>query len=398
MSQVLVLLKKHPQWLAVESVYHSLQAHGYRAFLAGGCVRDALLGMEARDLDIATDAAPEDIEKIFKKTVAVGKSFGVMRVLESGSDIEVATFRTDGDYKDGRRPDFVTFSSPEEDAQRRDFTVNALFYDLASDKVLDFVEGQADLRKKVIRTVGAPERRFSEDNLRLLRAVRFVAQLGFVIDGDTKRAIQKMAGKVMTVSGERLRDEWLKLLKSPYVEEGLREAVATGLMAVLFPYRNKDDSFTKTPWAEESWQFLALFLRSALNRNLAEALDLLKLSSRERRNIEDSWRFWNEDEFFWPRRQGEKLQLLAKPGVYFAFRVDADKNDEARYHDLISMWISLGESLPAPFLTGEDVRSHLQGVAIGQCLQEAYVRQLEKSFNSRGEALSWLTTYLKGMS
>lgn len=195
-------LKQHSQWPAVEEILQSLKLAGYECYLAGGCVRDALLGRPASDLDVATNATPEQIEKLFPKTIAVGKSFGVMRVLSRGSDIEVATFRKDGLYKDGRRPEDVSFSSPEEDAKRRDFTVNALFFDLSKEKVIDFVSGLEDLKQQTLRAVGDAFLRFEEDKLRILRALRFASQLGFVIESKTFQAIKISAPQVVQVSPE----------------------------------------------------------------------------------------------------------------------------------------------------------------------------------------------------
>lgn len=394
MSQIEVLLQQHSQWSAVKSIYHTLKAHGYKAFLAGGCVRDALLGVPAYDLDIATDATPDQIESLFAKTVNVGKIFGVMRVLEGGQDVEVATFRTDGEYLDGRRPEEVIFSSPEEDAQRRDFTVNALFYDLEAKKVLDFVQGQEDLATQTIRTVGEAHRRFQEDHLRLLRAVRFVGQLDFKIEQKTFACLQQMAPSVKTVSGERLRDEWGKLLKSAAVEKGLAAAVDSGLMTVLFPFRGQDASWSRHLY-NESWQLFAIFFRKASASDLKASLDMLKLSTRDRRCIEDSWGVWQNPQSLFSLRQGEQLQRLAKPGVRYAVDVLEVEAPSEVIHQLQEAWMQWGEILPVSFLTGDDVKGRLQGAAIGQCLQEALNLQLERKLTSREEALQWLASYLK---
>ncbi|MNK01178.1 CCA-adding enzyme [compost metagenome] len=395
MSQIEELLQQHSQWSAVNTIYHKLKAHGYKAFLAGGCVRDALLGVPAYDLDIATDATPDQIEKLFTKTVNVGKSFGVMRVLEAGQDIEVATFRTDGEYHDGRHPEGVHFSSPEEDAQRRDFTINALFFDLAAKQVLDFVDGQKDLGKKLIRTVGQAEKRFQEDHLRLLRAVRFSAQLNFEIETGTFECIKKMNSLVKSVSGERLRDEWGKLLKSASVEKGLKAAVDTGLMTVLFPFRAQDYSWDKKLFSEP-WQLLALFLRRAPQGELAKSLDMLKLSTKERRSIEEAWGTWQKPESLLSLRLGEQLQRLARPGVYYAFCILESESSTPEYRRLRESWQDFGETLPSPYLSGEDVKGQLQGPQIGYCLQEAFSLQLEKTIQSREAALEWLSAHVKG--
>jgi len=199
---------------AVEIV-RRLQTAGFSAFWVGGCVRDFLLGREPGDYDIATSALPEQVEKLFKRTVAVGRKFGVMVVVENGRPFQVATFRAEADYRDGRHPEQVTFGDAEADAQRRDFTVNGLFYDPVAEKLHDWVGGEKDLRAKIIRTIGSPGERFAEDHLRLLRAVRFAAQLGFEIEPQTFAAVRTLAPKIELISAERIRDELIKLFQPP---------------------------------------------------------------------------------------------------------------------------------------------------------------------------------------
>lgn len=397
MTSVLNLLQSHPQWSAVETIYHKLQTHGYKAFLAGGCVRDALLGIMANDLDVATDANPEVIEDLFEKTVSVGKVFGVMRVLVQGADIEVATFRTDGDYKDGRRPENIHFSSPQEDARRRDFTVNALFYDLSAQKVLDFVGGEADLRAGLLRAVGDPQKRFEEDHLRLLRAARFSAQLNFNLEAKSFSAVCEMAEKVKTVSGERIRDEMTKLLKARWPEKGLKVMVESGMMEALFPFRLRDNTWAYLPEAREPWQNLALFLRQAEESELKSALDLLRLSARERKAIEEAWYFWRQPTAFFSMNQGRKLMRLPREGLRFALScVQADLSQRSvEIADLLKQWEAWGQELPRPLLGGEDVKGRLFGKAIGNCLEQAYELQLEGKLKHREEALIWLKDYLE---
>ena len=194
-----------------KEIVHRLDAAGFQAFWVGGCVRDFLLGREPDDFDIATDAKPEQMEKLFERTVAVGRKFGVMVVVENKQQFQVATFRAEADYQDGRRPEKVVFASAEADALRRDFTVNGLFYDPLTEKIHDWIGGEKDLRAKIIRTIGAPEERFAEDHLRLLRAVRFAAQLDFQIELKTFAAIRLLAPKIKLISAERVRDELIKL-------------------------------------------------------------------------------------------------------------------------------------------------------------------------------------------
>lgn len=205
-----------PQTIA-RKIVDRLQGAGFTAFWVGGCVRDFLLGREPQDFDIATDARPEHIEKLFKKTIAVGRKFGVMIVVENKHQFQVATFRAEENYTDGRRPEKVVFSSAQADARRRDFTINGLFYDPLTEKIHDWVGGERDLHARIIRTIDAPAERFAEDHLRLLRAVRFAAQLNFEIEAETFAAIQSLAPKIKIISAERIRDELLKLFAAPKV-------------------------------------------------------------------------------------------------------------------------------------------------------------------------------------
>ena len=203
-----------PREIATEIVA-TLQHNGFAAFWVGGCVRDFLLGREPQDFDIATDAKPEAVERLFPKTIPVGRKFGVVIVVEGGLQFQVATFRAEADYQDGRRPEKVEFANAEADALRRDFTVNGLFYDPLTEKIHDWVGGETDLRAKIIRTIGMPVERFGEDHLRLLRAVRFAARLNFEIAPETFAAIQTLAPKIKLISAERVRDELVKLFAPP---------------------------------------------------------------------------------------------------------------------------------------------------------------------------------------
>jgi poly(A) polymerase len=216
-------------------IVRTLQAAGHSAFWVGGCVRDFLLGREPGDYDIATSALPEQIEALFPRTIPVGRKFGVIIVLVEEQQFQVATFRAEADYQDGRRPETVVFANAQADAARRDFTVNGLFFDPGSEKLHDWVGGEADLRAKIIRTIGSPGERFAEDHLRLLRAVRFAAQLGFAIEPATFAAIQKLAAKIKVISAERVRDELLKLFQPPHAARGLELLHAAGLLEHILP-------------------------------------------------------------------------------------------------------------------------------------------------------------------
>ena len=221
-------------------VVRQLRAAGHVALWAGGCVRDLLLGRAAKDFDVATSATPEQVRDLFgkRRTLAVGQCFGVIIVLaptKEAEPVEVATFRTEGAYLDGRRPTEVTFSTPEEDAQRRDFTINGMFYDPLEQRVLDYVGGEADLQRKVLRAIGDPHARMTEDKLRMLRAVRFAATLEFELESTTLAAVQQMASEMRVVSAERIAQELRRVLAHPTRMQGFRLLGQTGLLAVVFP-------------------------------------------------------------------------------------------------------------------------------------------------------------------
>jgi poly(A) polymerase len=183
-----------------------LREQGHVAYFAGGCVRDLLRGVTPKDIDIATDARPEKVQKLFPRTYAVGAHFGVIVVLQDGLQFEVATFRSDGAYVDGRRPESVTFATAEEDAARRDFTINGMFFDPVPEQVIDFVDGRADLESRLVRAIGDPAQRFAEDRLRMLRAVRFATTLGFDIDPATWSALVNRAPAI----GRSVRSGFVK--------------------------------------------------------------------------------------------------------------------------------------------------------------------------------------------
>lgn len=213
-----------------------LQRAGHTAYLAGGCVRDHLLGVEAKDYDVATSARPEEVQRLFPRvTNLTGKSFGVLRVLVEEEFFEVATFRQDGPYQDGRHPESVRFATAEEDAQRRDFTINGLFFDPVADRLIDYVGGEADLRAGIVRAIGNPADRFAEDHLRLLRAIRFATRLIFKIEPKTWEAIRAEAAMIRTVSAERIRDELNKIFTASKPELGLDLLDQSGLLAEVLP-------------------------------------------------------------------------------------------------------------------------------------------------------------------
>lgn len=218
------------------SICETLRRSAYQALLVGGCVRDLLLGREPADYDVTTDATPEQMMQLFPESVAVGAQFGVILVPRNGLKVEVATFRSDVGYSDGRHPDKVVYSRvAQEDVQRRDFTINGLLMRHETGEVLDYVGGQADLSAKVIRAIGEPRRRFTEDKLRMMRAVRFAARFGFEIEAETFRAIQGHAREIHQVSAERVREELTKLLTEGAARRGFELLDETGLLQQVLP-------------------------------------------------------------------------------------------------------------------------------------------------------------------
>jgi poly(A) polymerase len=218
-------------------IVRTLRAAGHEAYLAGGCVRDRLLGLDDPhgDYDVATSARPEEVQRLFPRNVAVGAQFGVILVLERGAQVEVATFRSDEAYVDGRHPVSVRFTTPREDAERRDFTINGMFWDPVADEVLDWVGGRDDLARRVVRAIGDPRRRFEEDKLRMMRAVRFAARLDFALDGGTAGAIRAMAPGIHQVSQERVGEEVVKVLTEGRARRAFELLSETRLLPEVLP-------------------------------------------------------------------------------------------------------------------------------------------------------------------
>lgn len=397
-----------------------LKANGYQALLAGGCVRDLLMNRRANDFDVATDATPDQVQALWPNAVMVGKAFGVCILpfprssvtseSSTGFQVEVATFRQDLEYRDGRHPEGVRFSTPEEDAKRRDFTVNALFFDVEMSKVIDFVGGQEDIKRRLIRTVGSPEMRFAEDKLRILRAVRFSAQLGFSIQDATYAAVCTLKEGVSAVSRERIRDELMKLLKAERRVVGLKLLLETELLEVLFPewalaIRNSHEKWLN--WfacaSLDVLALLTLFVLPAYQQNgrsqsfKAALGDQLKLSSQQ---VSVVWfALKHLTDFAEPDklRRGELMLLLADPASATAMAVTLAMLPSSA--SLINGVKASGEKilgvemrLPEALINGADAQKFglKPGAEMGQILREGMLLQLEERFASRDEALAWL--------
>lgn len=399
-------IQSHPHWPALEKIYHTLVSNGHKAYLAGGCVRDALLGKQANDLDLATDATPDTIEKLFLKTVAVGKAFGVMLVIEDGISFEVATFRSDGTYADGRRPDSVVFTTPEEDARRRDFTVNALFYDLNQGRVLDFVGGVKDLGEKKIQAVGNPEERFKEDHLRLLRAVRFAAQLDFEIEKETLNAIKHLANSVKSVSAERVHEETLKLLRTNNPLKGMALMQETGLGKALYPgwqnvYVKSQQAYQTlfaTPEKDDTFLWMAFLAPWAIQKDLEWVwiLDTYRFPRLMYRHLRRALEHLENPKHFFLSTPGEQLSLLGEESVRLFVKVCSLLGIEKTASDkLMKQWQEWGEKMPTAWVQGDDLKGRFEGKELGIWLHKCFVWQLEGRYSSREEMLAQVPNLLK---
>jgi poly(A) polymerase len=280
-----------------ERVASVLREAGHQALFAGGCVRDLLLGLEPKDYDVVTDARPERIAELFRHTRQIGASFGVVQVRLRGQVYEVATFRTEGAYSDGRRPDAVAYTDRmEEDIERRDFTINALLMDPVTEEVIDLVQGQHDLRAGIIRAVGDPERRFGEDRLRMLRAVRFAARFGFVIEPSTAAAIRRHAAELRDVSVERIAIELEGVFASARPEHGMVLLESLGLARPALPFLPGAAEVRRCryePFAAAEWRRLDARRRSILGWAFLFADDApraVEASMRALRLSKDHWR------------------------------------------------------------------------------------------------------------
>ena len=217
-------------------IVRRLRTEGFQAYFVGGCVRDLVMGRGPKDYDVATDATPDEVVRLYPESLTVGAQFGVVIVPREEGNVEVATFRSDDRYDDGRHPVGVRYArTPQEDVRRRDFTINGLLFDPASEEVLDYVGGQADIRARRLRTIGDPVARLSEDRLRMLRAVRFAARFGFALDAGAKAAIRNLAPQIHHVSAERVRDEILKILTEGQARRGFELLDETGLLREVLP-------------------------------------------------------------------------------------------------------------------------------------------------------------------
>lgn len=425
------------QKLALQIV-RTLSAKGFEAYFVGGCVRDLVRKASPKDYDIATNATPAQIEGLFAKTVGVGAQFGVMIVILEGLPFEVATFRADKGYQDGRHPTGVRFTNAREDAVRRDFTVNGLFYDPLTRKVLDWVGGRADIRRKIIRAIGDPVKRFTEDKLRMLRAVRFASSLGFVIEPRTMAAIRKLAGKIGSVSNERVRDELVKMFTGPAPARALELLDRSGLLPEVLPEieRMKGVRQPKKFHPEGDVYRHTMLLMKQL-KNAPEVLafgcllhdvgkpDTYRRSDRIRFNGHDRVGARITEEMLtrlrFPNDTKDKIVACVDAHMRFkdvkqmrestlkkfmqrdTFETELEQHriDCRASHGDLSNWTFLTKKYrafkkeglrPAPLLTGRDVleAGFKEGPVVGRILRKIEEAQLEGRLRSKEQALEWL--------
>ncbi len=419
-------------------ILRTLRAQGHEAYFVGGSVRDLMLKKNPEDFDIASSATPQQVQKIFKKTVPVGAQFGVVLVLSGNEPFEVATFRTDQGYVDGRHPTGVRFTDAREDALRRDFTVNGLFYDPLARKVLDWVDGQKDLRKRLIRAIGDPDRRFNEDKLRMLRAVRFASTLGFKIEPKTFRSIKKHSKKISEVSHERIRDELVKMFTGPNPALALDLMDRTGLLKEVLPevirmkgvsqpraFHPEGDVFKHTMLLMKQLKKAPIVLAfGCLLHDIGKPAtfqrsDRIRFNGHDRvgariaENILARLRFSNDLKqqivacveghmrFKDVKQMREStLKKFMQRGTFQTelkqHRIDclASHGDLSNWHFLRKKVKSLSkeEIKPAPLLTGHDLLAigYAEGPKIGQMLRALEEQQLEGNLKTKEEALLWV--------
>ena len=423
-------------------VISKLQQSGYLAYFAGGCVRDLLRDQVPTDYDIATNALPEQVTSLFSKTRSVGAHFGVIIVISGEFAFEVATFRNDGSYGDGRRPESVEFTSPEEDVLRRDFTINGIFYDPIEGSTIDYVNGQDDIESGTVRAIGNPESRFREDHLRLLRAVRFAARFDYQIEENTWAAICSHAGEIKNISEERIRDELSKILTDPNRVRGFDLLVESGLMKAMIPeildlkgceqppqFHPEGDVFVHTRLMltllkdDPSLSLVLSVLLHDIGKpstySYDEESDRIRFNGHDRIGAEMASDILKRLKF--PNKVIEAVTEMVANHMTFKdvqkmreaklkrFMARPTFEDETELHrvDCLGSWGGLDNYdflnqkrtefdnepiIPPPLLTGKDLIEigWEPGPKLGEVLTKVQDMQLEKNLNSKEEALDWV--------
>jgi poly(A) polymerase len=378
-------------------VVERLQRAGYQALWAGGCVRDELLGLEPADYDVATNATPEEVQKEFRRSHTFGASFGVVEVLGPRDadgewlKVQVATFRTDGIYSDGRHPDTVTFSTAEEDAKRRDFTINGMFFDPVAKQVLDYVNGQSDLDARVLRAIGDPVARFTEDKLRVLRAVRMASRFDLAIEPATLAAVKAMAGEILTVSAERIAEELRKILKHPNRVKGVQLLAETGLLDFILPGFVPKTELANLP-SFASFEVALATLAPEMTKAECEGLaKRLRLSNEETARI--TWLITHRTALAKaPTLRWSILKpILAHDGRDELLQLHAayGMGEAVEFCERFMRDTSVGELNPVPLVTGDDLTAlgMKPGREFKRILDAVRVQQLENPRLTKPEAL-----------
>ena len=394
---------------AAIKIIRVLRSDGFEALLAGGCVRDMLLGRSASDYDVATNARPEEVTRMFSRTLKVGAKFGVVIVLIEGRQVEVATFRTETGYADGRHPAKVEFTGAAEDAGRRDFTINGMFYDPLEQKVIDYVNGQSDLKKKLIRTIGKPKERFGEDYLRMLRAVRFSTQLGFAIEPKTFSAIRKNAKNITKISGERISMELEVVLVNPDRSAGAALLDKSGLTEEIFPGLSSKQiksgirMLSRLPKKSNFALSITSFFADCSTEFALDKCKILKLSRNQMKHIK--FLLANRGKLLNDKMSLAELKMvLAEP--YFRDLYELQRAIQKSRQKSIVPLVNLRKRIktlkgvelkPQPLLDGYELirLGAVPGPTLGRLAEEMYIAQLEGSLQKKEEAKKWVQKWLQ---
>jgi poly(A) polymerase len=432
---------KSPMEQPARRVIERLRQAGHVAYFAGGCVRDILRGETPKDFDVATDARPEVVQKLFPRTYAVGAHFGVIVVLEDAFQFEVATFRADDAYIDGRRPVSVHFASPEEDAKRRDFTINGMFYDAEKEQVIDYVEGRRDLDGKRIRAIGNPAERFAEDRLRMLRSVRFATVLGFEIDAMTWDALTANASEITRISAERIREELVRIFLSSNRVRGWDLLDQSGLMRAIFPELEamkgcaQPEQFHPEGDVFQHTRLMLTLLPSTVSVPLVFSVLLHDVAKPVTASVDETGRirFNGHDRIgaemtdqIMERLRFSRAEIVATAEMVrqhmvfkdvpnmrvaklkrfmarptFSEELELHRVDCASSHQMLDNYeflVRKGEEfanepmIPPPLVKGDDLIAMglKPGPKIGEILEAVQTRQLEGTFADRDAALAWV--------
>lgn len=409
-QMILQMLSSHPDGALLKKIAESLFSVSAKAYLAGGSIRDALLGRTPKDLDLVTDATEMQIKSLFPKRLSIGEKFGIFMIQEKGRTLELAQFRKDGIYTDGRRPESISMGTPLEDAQRRDFTINALFFDLQDEHLLDFVNGISDIKARVIRTVGEPELRFSEDYLRVLRAVRFASQLEFQIEPKTVSAMMKASHQLPTISSERRLQELYLILRGKGWAGALEILVQTKILnhlwstAISWPLDsetllkhwnfifqsqyNKVLDVNKQAGGEDEFLLSKFFLPALLisTNFLEEFFHEANISKPEKKSLQRLSRHIQMKHNFWRLRKAEQYLLWFEWEFHLLgdYLCQLDLQWQKQWL-ILSSEINIKFSknrLPEALVQAHHISGLFKGLELGRALKEAYCLQLELDLDS----------------